>query len=63
MQVEPGKPGHFCAPVAGLGNDTPLSVAPYPVAWRIEVVNDDIHSGFDYVRSECNLTPPTGTVH
>jgi len=34
----------------GLGNGTALSVAAYPVAWRVEVVNDDKHRGFEYVR-------------
>ena len=36
--------------MAGVENSRPLSVSPYPVAWRIEVVNDDIHRGFEYVR-------------
>ena len=34
----------------GLSNGTPLFVAAYPVAWRIEVVNDDRHRGFEYAR-------------
>jgi hypothetical protein len=28
----------------------PLSVAAYPVAWRVEVVDDDKHRGFEYIR-------------
>ena len=27
-----------------------LSVAVYPVAWRVEVVDDVRHRGFEYVR-------------
>ena len=48
---------------AGLENGSPLSVSGYPVAWRVEVVNDDIHRGFEYVRSEHHVTHPTGMVH
>lgn len=53
--------------MAGLEGGSPLSVSAYPVGWRIEVVNDDIHRGFEYVRSGCcavyssleQLTDPT----
>ena len=48
---------------AGLENGSPLSVSAYPVAWRVEVVNDDIHRGFEYVRSEHHFVRPTGMVH
>ena len=44
--------------MAGVENDRPLSVSPYPVAWRIEVVNDDIHRGFEYVRYMTSHTLP-----
>jgi len=30
--------------------DSSLSVAPYTVAWRIEIVDDVRHRGFEYVR-------------
>lgn len=30
----------------------PLVVSAYPVAWRVEVVNDVEHRGFEYLRSE-----------
>ena len=46
-----------------VGNECRLCVATYPVAWRIEVVNDDIHRGYEYIRLEHNLTGPTGTVY
>ena len=47
MQFEPGKPGQFCTSKAmGDFGDLPLSVSPYPVAWRVEVVDDDDHRGF-----------------
>ena len=36
--------------MVGLNNNCPLSVAAYPVAWRFDVVNDEIHRGFEYVR-------------
>ena len=36
----------------GINNGTPLFVGAYPVAWRFEVVDDDKHRGFEYVRSE-----------
>ncbi|KAF9649751.1 hypothetical protein BDM02DRAFT_1745526 [Thelephora ganbajun] len=47
--VEPGKPEQFCTPPEKLG-DSPLAVAAYPVAWRVEVVDDAKHRGFEYVR-------------
>ena len=37
--------------MGGITGDTPITVAIYPLAWRIEVVNDNIHRGFEYVRS------------
>ena len=58
-----GKPEQFCAPIVGLENGSLLSVAAFPVAWRVEVVNDDIHRGFEYVRSEHDVTPLSGTIH
>ncbi|KAF9642075.1 hypothetical protein BDM02DRAFT_2708081 [Thelephora ganbajun] len=47
-RVEPGKPEQFCTPMEGLNDATPLYVNAYPVAWRVETVNDGIHSGFEY---------------
>ena len=38
--------------MVGLENRSPLSVSSYAVTWRIEVVDDDIHRGYEYVRSE-----------
>ena len=38
---------------------TPLYVAAYPVAWKIEIVNDEKHRGFEYIRSELHLTQHT----
>ena len=40
----------------GLNDGIPLFVNAYPVAWRIEVINDDIHRGFGYIRSVMNTT-------
>jgi hypothetical protein len=42
--------------------ESTLSVAAYPVAWRIEVVNDEEHRGFEYIRSELNVTRCIGGV-
>ena len=28
-----------------------VGVSPYPVAWRVEVVDDEKHRGFEYIRS------------
>ena len=53
-QVEPGKPEQFCSMVKKLG-EGPLAVSAYPVAWRIEVVDEGIHRGFEYVRSELHV--------
>ena len=39
----------------GMENRCPLSVAAYPVAWRVEVVNEDPHRGFEYVRYELRV--------
>ena len=54
--MEVGKPEQFCTPVQGLKEGTPLYVAAYPAAWKIEVVDDEIHRGFEYVRSEPDVT-------
>jgi len=47
----------------GLDNGTPLYVAPFPIPWRIEVVDDDKHRGFEYTRSGLDATPRIGLVH
>ena len=44
--------------MAGLENGALLSVSTYAVTWRIEVVDNDIHRGYEYVRSEPDATPP-----
>ena len=36
----------------GLDNLAPLCVAIYPAAWRVEIVNEGIHRGSEYVRWE-----------
>ncbi|KAF9648157.1 hypothetical protein BDM02DRAFT_2342502 [Thelephora ganbajun] len=50
LRVDRGKPGQFCIPLNGVQNCATLRVAAYPVAWRVEIVNDDRHRGFEYVR-------------
>ena len=54
IQVEPGKPDQFCSLMESLDNATPLYVSTYPVAWRIEVVDDDKH--VEYARLELDVT-------
>jgi len=34
----------------GLGNRSVVAVSPYPVAWRIQVVDDEQYKGFEYIR-------------
>ena len=51
-QVEPGKPEQFCTPMDGTENGRLISVAAYPVAWRVETSNDERHRGFEYIRSD-----------
>jgi hypothetical protein len=41
----------------------PLSVTAYPVAWRVEVVNDDRHCSSEYVRLEQVITQCVGAVY
>ena len=36
--------------MAGLEDRAPVSVSAYPVAWRVDVINDDIRRGFECVR-------------
>ena len=47
----------------GISNGTPLSVAAYPVAWRIEIVDDIKHRDFEYVRSVLDVVRCIGVVH
>ena len=62
-QVEPGKPERFCAPMDSVANGCTLYTTAYPVAWRIEIVDDDAHRGFEYVRSEHDIARPIRTAH
>jgi len=50
QRVDPGKPEQFCTPVNGIKPGTALCVAAYPVAWRVETVDDGDHRGFEYIR-------------
>ena len=51
----------------GLNDATALYVNAYPTAWRIETIDEGIHRGFEYVRSELSVdhTPEqlTDAVH
>jgi len=50
MQLEPGKPEQFCIMLKGLENESVVSVGPFPVAWRIETVEEERFVGCEYVR-------------
>jgi len=43
-------PDQFCNPTEGLGNWVALFVNAYPAAWRIEIIDETVHHGFEYVR-------------
>ena len=34
-----------------LNTGAPIYVTAHPAAWRVEVVDDGLHRGFEYVRS------------
>ena len=36
--------------LSGLENGSLVSVSDFPIAWRIEIVNEGEHRGRDYVR-------------
>ena len=43
-------PEQFCIMLGGLGNESVVSVATFPVAWRIEMAHDERYRGCEYVR-------------
>ena len=47
----------------GLTNGAPLYVAAYPVAWRIELVEDNAHRGLECIWSVLDIIRCIGTVH
>ncbi|KAF9781766.1 hypothetical protein BJ322DRAFT_1111688 [Thelephora terrestris] len=49
-RVEPGKPDQFCTLAVDGSKYIPLSVSAYPVAWKVEIVHEPKHLGFEYVR-------------
>lgn len=50
MQLDPGGPDQFCVMIKGLESESVVSVAPYPVAWNIQIVEDERFLGSEYVR-------------
>ncbi|KAF9781762.1 hypothetical protein BJ322DRAFT_243167 [Thelephora terrestris] len=61
-RLEPGKPDQFCIMLHGPGNR--ISVAPFSVAWRIELVRDGgHHPGDEYVRFFWGTTNNTWDLH
>jgi hypothetical protein len=63
MQFEPGKPEQFCTVMNDSLKGSPLSVTAFPVAWRVEIVSDDKHRGFEFIRLEPHVTRYTGVDH
>jgi len=49
-QFEPGKPDQFCTVTNGPLEASQLSVAAFPVAWRVEIVDDDKYRGLEFIR-------------
>lgn len=49
-QLEPGMPEQFCIMLSGLGNESTVSVATFPVAWKMERAHDERYRGCEYVR-------------
>lgn len=51
-KVEPGKPEQFCVLVHGVEEERypGLGLTPYPMAWRLEIVDGEKPRGFEYVR-------------
>ena len=47
----------------GLNGGDKLFVTAYPVAWRIETIDDGVHREFEYVRYGLDFTRHTGMVH
>ena len=47
-QIEQGEPDQFCIMLNGPGGR--VSVAPFPLAWRVERVHDNRYPGSEYVR-------------
>ena len=47
----------------GLDNGTPLYVTAYPAAWRIDIVDEGLLRGFEYVRSELDVTQHIEVAH
>ena len=47
----------------GLGINTTLYVTPYPSAWRIQLADNDIYRGFEYVRWVLNVLHHNGVAH
>jgi len=58
QRVEPGKPAQFCVLLRGVGDGArpSLGVTPYPTAWRLAIVEDEEHRGFEYVRFHWETT-------
>jgi len=44
------QPDRFCNPMNGVNDGTLLFVTNYPAAWRIEMANNEIYRGLEYVR-------------
>ena len=47
----------------GLENHTALHVTIYPVAWRVEIVDEGVYHGSEYVRSELDTIQRARIAH
>ena len=47
----------------GLNNGNQLYVTAYPAAWRIEIADEGLLRGFEYVRSELDVTRQIEVAH
>ncbi|KAF9781777.1 hypothetical protein BJ322DRAFT_243880 [Thelephora terrestris] len=57
-RVDPGRPEQFCVLLHGVKDDVhpSLGVTPYPMAWKLAIVGDEQHRGFEYVRFHWETT-------
>ncbi|KAF9781759.1 hypothetical protein BJ322DRAFT_243044 [Thelephora terrestris] len=44
------RPDLYCTMLEGLSNRSTVAVSPYPAAWRVQIVDDETHKGFEYIR-------------
>jgi len=50
IQLDPGNSDQFCIMLGGLVEKSIVSVAPFSVAWRVEIVDKERYRERNYVR-------------